>query len=162
MANFFKDRVAEHPGRVVMTPVDGELNTYDMSRAEGNVTEPGTPFSAEAFNAVANRLMAYGTCQSAANVSTKEVACPDFVLETGAQISVLFTNESTYTGTTYLNVNSTGNKRIRSTSSSTAKVNGLWNAGEVVDFVYDGSSWLIRGQDLTADEILALENLLGI
>lgn len=162
MASFFKDRVVEHPGRVIMTPVEGELNTYDMSRAEGEVTEPGTPFNAEAFDAVANRLMAYGTCQTAASTSTKEVACPDFVLETGAQISVLFANESTYTGTTYLNVNNTGSKRIRSTSSSTAKVNGLWNAGEVVDFVYDGSSWLISGQDLTADEIKALEDLLGL
>lgn len=162
MAKYFTDRVAQYPGRVVMNPVSGEANTYDMSRAEGTVTEEGTPFNAETFNGIANMIHAYGTCATAAGTSTKVVECPGFVLNAGAKISVLFTNESTYTGATYLNVNSTGSKRIRSTSESTAKVNGLWNAGEVVDFVYDGSSWLITGQDLTADEIKALEDLLGI
>lgn len=162
MANYFTDRVVQYPGRVVMNPVSGEANTYDMSRAEGTVTEEGTPFNAEAFNGIANMIHAYGTCATAAGTSTKVVECPGFVLNAGAKISVLFTNESTYTGATYLNVNSTGSKRIRSASESTAKVNGLWNAGEVVDFVYDGSSWLITGQDLTADEIKALEDLLGI
>lgn len=162
MANYFEDRVVEHPGRVTMTPVEGELNTYDMSRAEGTVTKPGTPFNADTFNGIANTIHAYGTCATAAGTSTKVVECPGFVLNAGAKISVLFTNESTYTGATYINVNNTGAKRVRSTSESTAKVNGLWNAGEVVDFVYDGSSWLITGQDLTADEIKALEDLLGI
>lgn len=162
MANYFTDRVVQYPGRVVLTPVSGQANTYDMSRAEGTVAEEGTPFNAEAFNEIANKIHAYGTCATAAGTSTKVVECPGFVLNAGAKISVLFTNESTYTGATYLNVNSTGSKRIRSTSESTAKVNGLWNAGEVVDFVYDGSSWLITGQDLTADEIKALEDLLGI
>lgn len=47
----FEDRVVEHPGRVVLTPVSGETNTYDMTRAEGNVTEEGTPLNAENMNA---------------------------------------------------------------------------------------------------------------
>ena len=57
MANYFTDRVVEHPGRVIMTPVQGEANTYDMSRAEGNVTTEGTPFNAETFNGIADDII---------------------------------------------------------------------------------------------------------
>lgn len=57
MANYFTDRVVQHPGRVVMTPVQGEANTYDMSRAEGNVTDEGTPFNAATFNQIADDII---------------------------------------------------------------------------------------------------------
>ena len=57
MANYFTDRVVEYPGRVIMTPVQGEANTYDMSRAEGNVTTEGTPFNAETFNGIADDII---------------------------------------------------------------------------------------------------------
>lgn len=57
MANYFTDRVVEYPGRVIMTPVQGEANTYDMSRAEGNVTIAGTPFNAETFNDIADDII---------------------------------------------------------------------------------------------------------
>lgn len=53
----FKDRVVSHPGRVIMTPVQGEANTYDMSRAEGTVTEAGTPFNAATFNGIADDII---------------------------------------------------------------------------------------------------------
>lgn len=44
---FFKDRLVEHPGRITLTDVlTGEENTYDMARAEGNITEPGTLLNA--------------------------------------------------------------------------------------------------------------------
>lgn len=57
MANYFKDRVVQYPGRVTMTPVSGQANTYDMSRAEGNVTEAGTPFNAATFNDIADQII---------------------------------------------------------------------------------------------------------
>lgn len=114
------------------------------------------------LNNIADNMNAYGTCTSSASATTKTVTCSGFTLVTGAKISVKFTNASTATGATYLNVNSTGAKRILSTSNSTAKVNGLWNAGEVVTFVYDGTYWLITGQDITADELVLLETKLGI
>lgn len=104
----------------------------------------------------------YGTSSTAAGTSTKTVSCSGFVLETGACISVKMTYANTYTGTIYLNVNSTGAKQIRSLSGSTSAIKGMWNAGEVVDFVYDGSYWLIRGQDITADELATLESALGL
>lgn len=162
MSNYFNDRVAEYPGRVTMTPT-GQSDTYDMARAEGTVTEPGSPFNAETFNgAIDLYAMWYGTCSTIADSMAKIVSCPGFTLVTGATIAVKFDNANTYTGATYLDVNSTGSKRIRSTANSTAAVNGLWNAGEVVTFVYDGSSWIITGQDITAEELATLESALGI
>lgn len=54
----FTDRIVEHPGRVVMTPVSGETNTYDMTRAEGTVTEEGTPLNAANLNAEISAMIA--------------------------------------------------------------------------------------------------------
>ena len=85
----------------------------------------------------------YGTCSTTASTSTKVVVCPEFVLKTGAMIAVEFTNKNTATGTLYLNVNSTGAKRIRKTASSTDSVSDMWDAGGVIIFVYDGASWII-------------------
>lgn len=57
MANtYFTDRVVQYPGRVTMTPTGNE-NEYDLARAEGNVTEPGTPFNAETFNDIADEII---------------------------------------------------------------------------------------------------------
>lgn len=53
----FTDRVVQYPGRVTMVPVQGEANTYDMSRAEGTVTTEGTPFNAAAFNSIADDII---------------------------------------------------------------------------------------------------------
>lgn len=56
MANYFTDRVVEYPGRVTLTPT-GDANTYDMARAEGSVTEAGTPFNAATFNGIAQDII---------------------------------------------------------------------------------------------------------
>lgn len=46
----FIDRIVDYPGRVVLTPVTGETNTYDMTRAEGLVTVEGTLLNAANLN----------------------------------------------------------------------------------------------------------------
>ena len=46
----FQNRLVEHPGRVVMTPVAGAENTYDMTPAEGEVYTEGTLLDAENIN----------------------------------------------------------------------------------------------------------------
>lgn len=45
------DRIVEHPGRVVLTPVSGEENTYDVTRAEGTITQEGTELNTANLNA---------------------------------------------------------------------------------------------------------------
>lgn len=43
-----KDRVPTYPGRVRLTPVSGQANTYDMVRADEPI-EPGTPINRALF-----------------------------------------------------------------------------------------------------------------
>lgn len=170
MANYFEDRVVEHPGRVTMTPVAGESNTYDMSRAEGTVTTEGTRFNADTFNEISNAIHAYGTCSTAAGTTAKVVACDGFVLRTGATISVKFTNANTTDSACTLNVNNTGAIGIltipRSSYSSGATstdIKGAWEYYEVKDFVYDGTNWILLNPNLiTSVELNNIETALGI
>ena len=50
-----EDRVSTYPGRVVLTPVAGKTNTYDMERADVPVTE-GTPINKVLFDSKADTL----------------------------------------------------------------------------------------------------------
>lgn len=50
-----EDRVSTYPGRVVMTPVTGAANTYDMTRADEPINE-GTPINKELFDSKAYTL----------------------------------------------------------------------------------------------------------
>ena len=43
----FVDRSSQYPNRVALTPVEGQANTYDMTPAEGEVYQEGTPLDAE-------------------------------------------------------------------------------------------------------------------
>ena len=47
----FVDRVPAHPGRITLTPVTGQANTYDMARAD-NPTETGTPLDKATFDSM--------------------------------------------------------------------------------------------------------------
>lgn len=53
---FFSDRVVQYPGRIKLTPVSGQENTYDVTRAEGTITTVGTPFNASTFNGLVAQI----------------------------------------------------------------------------------------------------------
>ena len=55
-----KDRVPLYPGRVKMTPVSGQANTYDMVRAD-QPTQEGTPINKALFDKKADALTADAT-----------------------------------------------------------------------------------------------------
>lgn len=52
-----KDRIPTYPGRVKMTPVAGQENTYDMVRADAPI-EPGTPINRALFNSISTNMEA--------------------------------------------------------------------------------------------------------
>ena len=89
----------------------------------------------------------YGTCDTAAATAAKVVTCSDFdTLMTGVTIRVKFANANTAASPT-VNINSTGAKSVYR-FGSTAPVDGnSWNAGEVVELVYDGTSFFMTGAD---------------
>lgn len=52
-----KDRIPTYPGRVKMTPVAGQDNTYDMVRADEPI-EPGTPINKALFDGIDTAMVA--------------------------------------------------------------------------------------------------------
>ena len=110
----------------------------------GNVLKVGgtTYDGSAAVNA--GRRSWYGTCTTAEATSAKEVSdCTGFVLETGAKVSIRFGYANSASEPT-LNVNSTGAKSIRSSHGGVGTLTYRWAAGQVVDFVYDGTYWLLQ------------------
>lgn len=86
----------------------------------------------------------YGTCATGANTQNKVVTTNsgDFALEVGSMVRVKFTNAFTYNGTSRLNVDRTGNvdiARVGTTETTRYYV----SAGEVIDFVYDGTDFVM-------------------
>lgn len=88
------------------------------------------------------KIVPYGICQTAAAVAAKEVACPGFVLKTGASIKVKFTLTNTVANMT-LNVNKTGAKPMKYHGGVLS--NGYLSAKRILEFVYDGTNWEVVG-----------------
>lgn len=101
MANtYFTDRVVQYPGRVTMTPT-GNTNEYDLARAEGDVTKPGTPFNADTFNGIANQILQDAINAAVARAVPDAVnaavaqAVPDAVTKTLAKLGDYVTEKGT-------------------------------------------------------------------
>jgi hypothetical protein len=87
----------------------------------------------------------YGTCATAAATAAKAVVCEEFTsdhLVEGTVVIVKFANAQTYNGAPTLNVQSTGAKNIKRVGTTNAG-RYEWQAGEVLQFVYDGSYWVL-------------------
>ena len=164
MANFFTDRVVEHPGRITLTATGGS-DEYDVDRSEGTVTTTGTPFNAQTFNGMLDLYGAwYGTCTTPASTTAKEVTCAGFTLVTGATIFVQFSYGSQYDGQVTLNVNSTGAKNILDNGQYyDGQMRCAWDSDQVIGFVYTGTFWkMVSGPIILDSELDALETALGI
>lgn len=83
----------------------------------------------------------YATCSTSSSTAAKVAACAGFSLSTGAAVAVKFTNTNTVSSPT-LNVNGTGAKSIKK-YGSTGPDTYMWNAGAVVEFIYDGTYWVM-------------------
>lgn len=93
----------------------------------------------------------YGVSSTAASTKAKTVTINfsgALSLFTGLTIRVKFTNGNSAASPT-LNVNSTGAKNIKSYGTTAATT---WVAGQVIEFVYDGTNWLYSGVDAFTKE----------
>lgn len=104
----------------------------------------------------------YGTCNTAAGTAAKVTnnitGFTSADLVAGAHISVKFSYKNTATGIPTLNVAGTGAKSIYIDTSTPAE-NGEWTAGEVLDFVYDGTNWVIVGRNRAATDAYGVTKL---
>lgn len=89
----------------------------------------------------------YGTCNTAADTTTKSVVCSDATsLYVGLTITVKFSTANTVLAPT-LNVNGLGAKNIWVENAVTSTSNCLfWNTDALIVFTYDGTQWLVVDQ----------------
>lgn len=83
----------------------------------------------------------YGTSSTGATTATKVISCNDYALQSGQIITIQFSAANTYvSGALKLNINDKGAKTIYKDGAATSASNTLlWDAGDVLQFVYDGS-----------------------
>lgn len=132
-------------------PSDSKSKTWYVVNSNGASTLY-TPRVVDgvSFNGSAD-ITHYGTCYTASDTGDKTVTVTGFVLETGARVTVKFLNSNTASNPT-LNVDNgsayTGAKAImyRGTSSVSGSSNYYrWQSGDIVDFIYDGTNWVMVG-----------------
>lgn len=89
-----------------------------------------------------NQVPKYGTSSTAASTTAKTASTTDgdFVLQTGAVVRVKFSYDNTATTPT-LNIDSTGAHAIK--AYNTTKPDVYWKAGDVVEFTYDGTNFIM-------------------
>lgn len=92
------------------------------------------------FNGTAD-IIHYGTCATAAGTAAKTATITGFKLVTGARVTIKFSAANTAANPT-LNISGTGAKAIKMYGTTAVNVNA-WVAGAVVEFVYDGTNWLM-------------------
>lgn len=95
----------------------------------------------------------YAECSTARNVAAKTVTLPGFKLETGARVSVRFTDTGSSnpaSGNITLNVNGTGAKEIVDGHTNKTKLtyaSSYFYNNLVNDFIYDGTYWVWMNRD---------------
>ena len=114
-------------------------------------TDHQTVITADNLNAIQDSVIqntSYTTCATGASTAAKTAALTNFVLTTGSAVKVKFTNTNTASNPT-LNVNSTGAKPIMQYGTTVAGTTATesWDDGAVVEFVYDGTNWVMQGRN---------------
>lgn len=141
---------ASDVGALSSSTVIPTVPTMDASPTDGN--NNNTVSSNGVYDMVMGRTKIYtGSCSTAAATAAKVVTLDDatgFSLATGVKVAVTFSNANTTTGTTTLNVNSTGAKNVVFYGDDEAggyytadAIYNKWGARETLIFTYTGSSW---------------------
>ena len=140
-------------GEYVKKETGKGLSTNDYTTAEKN------KLASIENGATANKEY-YGTCSTAAGTQIKVVDCTGFKLEEGCHIRVIFTNAQTYNGVVQLNVNSTGAINVQY-KQGTNSVRYIWSAGELIDFTYNGTYWIMHERALASTTYYGVAKLVN-
>lgn len=132
--------------------------TFDTTPTSGS----GNPVMSSGIraaidDAIAEKRIYIGTCDTAASAQTKAVVCDGFDLDGSAIVYVTFANSNTQS-VVYLDVNGTGAVQVRNFGLS---AESAWRAGETFACVYDGTYWYIpekRAADGTYLGVVKLSN----
>lgn len=83
----------------------------------------------------------YALCSSAASSVVKEITIPNFTLVSGVRVIIAFVYSHTATS---MGLSINGGDTIGVAAyGSIYPTSGLWRAGEAIEFVYNGSNWIM-------------------
>lgn len=143
--------------------LNGGTVRYDGSAAAGETWYAPTSAGTAGYNLISNGSGApvwqqppYAVCNTATTTAAKTVSITNFKLITGARVLVKFTYAHKSQGSATLNVSNTGAKTIciekpdapygNSSFSITSIISqNSWQAGDILDLVYNGTYWCVIG-----------------
>ena len=149
----------QNPNSLTLT-MNGSSTSYNGASSVSESWYAPTSMGTAGYELVSNgsgapvwKAPSYAVCSTAAGTAAKTASISNFKLVTGARVCIKFTNEHTSSTAATLNVNSTGAKTIyykgvTVTNGSLSTNRHSWNAGEMVELVYDGTYWKSIGSDL--------------
>lgn len=157
---FNKPTSMQNPNSLTLT-MNGSTTNYNGSATASKSWYAPTSAGTTGYNLISNGSGApiwqqppYAVCTTSGSTVAKTVSITNFKLVTGVRVFIKFTYAHDSTTKATLNVNNTGAKSIRykgygvfkgyngGGSNSDKQYPNTWEAGEIVEFIYDGTEWV--------------------
>lgn len=150
----------QNPNSLTLT-MNGSATNYNGASSASKSWYAPTSAGTAGYNLISNGSGApvwqqppYAVCNTSGSTVAKTVSITNFKLVTGVRVFIKFTYAHDSTTKATLNVNNTGAKSIRykgygvfkgyngGYNSTDKQYPNTWEAGEIVEFIYDGTEWV--------------------
>ena len=149
----------QNPNSLTLT-MNGSATNYNGSATASKSWYAPTSGGPAGYNLISNGSGApvwqqppYAVCNTSGSTVAKTVSITNFKLVTGVRVFIKFTYAHDSRTKATLNVNNTGAKSIRYKGygvfkgyndgfDSDKQYPNTWEAGEIVEFIYDGTEWV--------------------
>ena len=151
----------QNPNSLTLT-MNGSATSYNGSVTANKSWYAPTSAGTAGYSLISNGSGApvwqqppYAVCTTSGSTVAKTVSITNFKLVTGVRVFIKFTYAHDSTTKATLNVNNTGAKSIRykgygvfkgynggGSNSTDKQYPNTWEAGEIVEFIYDGTEWV--------------------
>lgn len=150
----------QNPNSLTLT-MNGSATSYNGSATASKSWYAPTSAGTAGYNLISNgsgapvwQQPSYAVCNTSGSTVAKTVSITNFKLVTGVRVFIKFTYAHDSTTKATLNVNNTGAKSIRykgygvfkgyngGYNSTNKQYPNTWEAGEIVEFIYDGTEWV--------------------
>ena len=151
----------QNPNSLTLT-MNGSSSSYNGASSASKAWYAPTSAGTAGYKLISNGSGApvwqqppYAVCNTAATTAAKTVSITNFKLITGARVLVKFTYAHKSSGSATLNISNTGAKTIciekpeafygNSFSITYITSQNSWQAGDILDLVYNGTNWCVIG-----------------
>ena len=150
----------QNPNSLTLT-MNGSSSSYNGASSASKSWYAPTNVGTAGYNLISNgsgapvwQQLPYAVCNTSGSTVAKTVSITNFKLVTGVRVFIKFTYAHDSTTKATLNVNNTGAKSIRykgygvfkgyngGYNSTNKQYPNTWEAGEIVEFIYDGTEWV--------------------